>query len=140
MSYSKFKNILKMLLETLSYNPKKLFLIDSFGAFISAILLFLSLSYLEIEFGIPKKIFYILFVIACFLSIFSFVCFININKNYSKYLQIISIANFLYCILTLILLSYSHNSITILGLTYFIIEMIIISCLAFLEYKTAKTK
>ena len=127
-----------MSLIKLNYNPKKLFLIDSIGAFLSAIFLFLILSYFEQEFGLPKKMLYFLFVFACIFSIFSFSCFRIIDKNWSKYLQTISIANFLYCLLTLILIVFYHNRITILGLIYFIIEIIIISCLAYVELKIAK--
>ena len=119
-------------------SPKKIFLIDSIGAFVSAALLFLVLPYFELELGLPKKIFYTLFLFAFIFSIFSFICYRGVDKSWRKYLKIISVANFLYCILTLILLSLYHNSITILGLIYFIVEIIIISCLALLEFRVAK--
>ena len=132
------QNILITLLIKINHNPKKLFLIDSIGAFLTAILLFVILSYFEPEFGLPKQTLYCLFTLACTFAIYSFACYKNVNKNWNKYLQIISIANFLYCLLTLILIIIYRNRITKLGLIYFIIEVIIIGCLAYIEIKIAK--
>ena len=46
-------------------NPKKLFLIDSLGALISAVMLGLVLTRFEHIFGMPQNVLYFLSFIAC---------------------------------------------------------------------------
>ncbi len=132
--------MLKVAIENLTSNPKRLFLIDSIGAFLSASFLFVILSFFEQEFGVPQKTLYLLFGIACFFSTYSIFCSIFVDKQWSVFLKIISIANLFYCLLTIIFLIINHNSITLLGLIYFIIETMIISCLAYIEFRTANRK
>ena len=121
-------------------NPKKIFLIDSIGAFLSAALLFAILSFFVEEFGLPKMILYLLFSIACIFSIYSIFCYYLFEKQWRTYLWTVLIANILYCILTIVFLVIFRNSITLLGLIYFILEIIMISCVAFIELKTVNKK
>ena len=121
-------------------NPKKIFLIDSIGAFLSAALLFAILSFFVEEFGLPKMILYLLFSIACIFSIYSISCYYLFEKQWRTYLWTVLIANILYCILTIVFLVIFRNSITLLGLIYFILEIIMISCIAFIELKTVNKK
>ncbi len=132
------QNILKISIEKLTFNPKNLFLIDSIGAFLSATFLFAILSFFEKKFGLPKKTLYLLFGIAGIFSIYSMCCFVFIGKQWRAFLRTISIANLLYCLLTIIFLVITHNSVTLLGLLYFILETIIISSLAYIELRTAQ--
>jgi hypothetical protein len=118
-------------------NPKKLFLIDSIGALLSAILLGLVLARFENIFGMPPKTLYALSFIACIFSIYSFLCFSGKIENWRPYLKIIAIANLLYCLLTIGLIIYFYQKLTVLGLIYFVLEIIIITILAMIELKTA---
>lgn len=132
------KCTLKALIENLTSNPKRIFLMDSIGAFLSATSLMVILCFFEPEFEIPKKMLYFLFVIACILSIYSIRCYYLFDKRWEKHLRTILIANILYCILTITLLAIFRNSVTLLAIIYFILELIIISCIAFIEIKTVK--
>ena len=117
--------------------PQKLFLVDSLGALLSAILLGLVLTRFEKTFGMPQNELYILAVIPCIFTMYSFLCFLSKTKNWRPLMKIIATANFLYCCLTAGLMVYFYEKLTVLGLIYFILEIIIVISLAFIEWKTA---
>lgn len=52
-------------------------------------------------------------------------------------MKIIAMANLMYCCLTMGLVIYLHQQLTIIGLIYFILEIIIISILVVIELKAA---
>ncbi|MCF6348539.1 MAG: hypothetical protein L3J20_09610 [Flavobacteriaceae bacterium] len=81
-------------------NPKKLFLIDSLGAFITAFLLGVVLTRFEVVFGMPKTVLYYLSLIALIFSIYSICCHFLLEKNWKPYLKGIIIANLTYCLIT----------------------------------------
>jgi hypothetical protein len=116
-------------------NPKRLFLIDGFGAFLTAFFLFIILRTFNEYFGMPKTTLSFLSTIALAFSVYSFCCFFFVNKKWNSFLRAISIANFLYCCLTLGLVIYYYPRLTILGVAYFLIEIVIIGGLVFLEIK-----
>lgn len=118
-------------------NPRKLFLADSVGALVSALMLGMVLVKFENVFGVPQKTLYALSFTACIFSIYSFVCFLANMKNWKPYLKFIAIVNLLYCFITLALIIYLCKTLTVLGLTYFVLEIILITILAIIELKTA---
>lgn len=120
-------------------NPPKLFLIDSLGGLLSAFMLGFVLVKFESSVGMSRSILYFLSGIALVFSVYSFVCFLLKIKKWQIYLKIIAIANLLYCCLTLILLVYWYEKLTILGLIYFVIEIIIVVVLAIIELKVVVT-
>ena len=101
-------------------NPKKLFLIDGFGAILSAFLLGVVLVKFEEIFGIPTSVLYFLATIPIFFVIYDVFC-------YQKHLKIglllkgIAVLNILYCCISIGLISCHFSSITILGWTYIIV-------------------
>ena len=115
----------------------KLFLIDSLGGLLSAFILGFVLIKFESRFGMSPSILYLLSGVALVFSVYSFICFLRRMKNWQIYLKIIAIANLLYCCLTMILLVYWYKKLTILGLIYFVIEIIIVFFLAVIELKKA---
>lgn len=117
--------------------PQKLFLVDSLGALLSAILLGLILARFEKIFGMPQNVLYILAVIPCIFTVYSFLCFLSKTAHWRPLMKIIAIANLLYCCLTAGLMVYFYQKLTVLGLIYFILEIIIVISLAFIEWKTA---
>lgn len=121
-------------------NHKKIFLIDSLGALISAFLLGIVLVRFEIVFGMPKEGLFILSILACFLALYSFVNYILVIKNWRFYLKIIAWINLIYCCLTIGFITYFHRKVTALGCAYFFIEIIIILILANIEINVAKSK
>lgn len=119
-------------------SPKSLFLIDSLGA-LSSIISGLILAQFESFLGVSADIFYTLAAIAVFFCIFSSCCFLQMVKNQQLGLKIIATANFSYCGLSAIAGVYSHQNISIWGIFYFIIEILIIASLATVEWKKAQT-
>lgn len=121
----------------MSVPAKKLFLIDSIGALLSAFLLGMVLANFENAFGIPKNVFYSLSAIACLFLLYSSTCFLFLKENWKPYLTIIAIGNLFYCCLTIGMLLYFYRTVTVLAWIYFIGEVTIIVALATLELKTA---
>ena len=117
----------------LALNPKRLFLIDSLGAFFTALLLFAILRTFNEYFGMPKTTLDFLSIIALAFSVYSFCCFFLVNKNWHPFLRAIIIANLLYSCLTLGLVIYNYPRLTILGVTYFLLEIVVVCGLVFFE-------
>lgn len=118
-------------------HPKKLFLIDSLGALLTAFLLFVVVRNFNEYFGLPKIILTYISAIALLLSVYSISCFYFIKSNWTFFIRIIAYANILYCVLISILLLRHHSTLTVLGLTYFLIEIAIICGLAYMELNAA---
>lgn len=123
-------------LDKLSNNAKVVFLLDAIGALLSALFIFIILTYFENQIGVPAKTLIFLIIVAIVLSIFSFCCYLIQNKNLKQNLKVISRANIIYCILTIITLFAYRQVITKLGLLYFIFEIFIIILIVIVELKT----
>lgn len=118
-------------------NPKKLFLIDSLGALLSAGMLGIVLTRFESTVGMPKQVLYFLAILACIFAVYSFLCFLWVKSNWQIYLKIIALVNLAYCCLTIGLIIYEYQELTNLGLCYFVLEIIVVTVLAMIELKTA---
>ncbi len=118
-------------------NPKHLFLFDSLGALVSAVLLGLVLANFESTFGMPQATVYMLAIIPIPFFFYSLFCFLLYPENWRPYLRLIAIANILYCLLTLSLMFIKHSELTFLGFGYFIGEIIIVVSLAVFELRVA---
>jgi len=129
----------KQLIQTCLGSPRKLFLVDGLGALVSAFLLGVVLVRLENIFGIPQSALYILAFVPCVFALYDFCCFFILKKNESAFLIVIGYANILYCLLSIGLAFCHHHSITYLGWTYLIVEIVIVLILAFTEIRTART-
>ena len=123
----------------LAKKPERLFLIDSFGAILTAFLLFVVLRNFHEYFGMPQSILTCLAGIALIFCIYSATCYLLLKDNWSPYIKVISTANLLYCVLTIVLIVIYYPVLTILGLGYFIAEIVVICGLVFIELKVAKT-
>lgn len=118
--------------------PKIIFLIDGLGALLTAFLLFVVLRSFNEYFGIPKEILNYLSAIAAGLCIYSTLCFLFLKTNWILFIRVIAFANLFYCILTVGLLIIYCPLITIAGITYFFVEMVIICGLSYAELNVAK--
>jgi len=118
-------------------NPQQLFLIDALGAVLSALLLGLVLPLVETFIGVPSQVLYYLAAAALCFAVYSFSCYFLFPKNWSVFMRGIAVINLAYCCVTLGFVIFLHQQITLLGLLYFIGEIIIIVTLAILELKTA---
>ncbi|MNQ78604.1 hypothetical protein D3C85_935230 [compost metagenome] len=120
--------------------PKNIFLIDAFGAILTAFLLFFVLRTFNTFFGLSKTTLEYLSFLALIFSIYSFFCFFLLNNNWKSYLKIICIANVLYCLLTFAIILYYYQSISVFGIAYFLGEILVIAGLVFLEITTIRDK
>lgn len=123
-------------LNKLISNPKRVFLLDGMGAVLTCVLLSFVLSPFNHFIGLPNQIFLLLSLIALIFAGYSLTCFAFFRNRTSKLLLPIIVANSLYCVLTFALLLYYHETITFLGISYFIGEIIILGLLICLEFKT----
>ncbi|MFT4973000.1 MAG: hypothetical protein ACI9XO_004416 [Paraglaciecola sp.] len=118
-------------------NPKQLFLIDGFGAILSAFLLGIVLVHFENCFGMPVKALYFLAILPCFFAIYDFICFFKAGENWQPYLRIIAFANLIYCVISIGFVVNFYELLTDLGKLYFLLELIIVLLLVLVELKTA---
>lgn len=125
-----------LLLNNKRIPPKSLFLIDAIGALLTAVCIAFVLKPFKDYIGLPANILNILAIIAGVFSLYSFCCFLFLRSRWRMFLFTIGIANILYCIFTTILLIIHAETISIIGLGYFLAEMGIITWLAITEFKT----
>lgn len=117
---------------------RKLFLLDGFGAILSAVLLGVVLAKLESFFGIPKSTLYVLAALPCFFACYDFYCYFKTALNLGSFLKGIAIMNLLYCGLSVALAFYHFRLLTGYGWTYMMIEVMIVVALASIEWRVAK--
>lgn len=103
------------------------------GALLTAFLTGVVLRMFVNTFGMPPKLLSILSILACIFAVYSMSCYFLIGKNWRTYLKIIAVANLMYCLLTAILVMLLYQQITILGIIYFIGEILIILGLVYVE-------
>ncbi len=121
----------------MNQKPRALFFADYLGAILSSFILGIVLVYFQSYIGLPKTILYQLAIIAMVLMTYSGLCILLIKKNHKPFLFTIGIANICYCIGSLFIMNTYFAELTILGLSYFILEKGIVLTLAYLEIKTA---
>ncbi|MEO9894364.1 hypothetical protein [Aurantibacter sp.] len=127
-------------LNELALRPKQLFLVDAIGAVISAFFLGIVLVQLNSFIGLPIRTLYILAVIPCFFAVYSFCSYFFLKLNLRPFLRIIALANLCYCCLTLILLFVHFKELKVLGLSYFLIELMIVIIISIVELKASRKK
>lgn len=123
--------------DNLRSNPGKLFLVDGLGASLTALLLFGILIPFQKAFGMPRFVLEILSLFALVFACYSFSCFFFVKSNRQIFLKTIATANTLYCCLTAFFVIFYFEKLTVWGIGYFVIEMIIILSLVLLEMKIA---
>lgn len=124
------------LLNKLTSNPKRLFLLDGLGACLTTLLLVGILVPFQTTFGMPQSTLQTLYLVAIAFGIYSILCFLLVKRNWILFLKIIATANTLYCCLTAFYVVYYFEQLTVLGVIYFVVEMAIIVELVYLEMKT----
>ncbi len=115
---------------------KRLLIIDIFGALITTTLLLLVVNNFNHFFGVTSSQINILAIISFLICSYGIVCWLTTKKNWKLLLLILALFNLIYCLTTVFVLN-SSTGLTIYGILYFFIEIVIILVLAFLEIKTA---
>ncbi len=128
------------MLQNFLNKPKKIFLLDSFGALLTTILIYFLLRNFNDFFGLSKDVFELLSLLALIFFIYSINCYFLVKQNWKSFLKIICTANILYCILTFGILIFNYESISIFGIIYFLAEIVVIIGLVILEMKIIKSK
>ncbi len=123
-------------IDNLVKKPRKLFVIDGLGALLSAFLLGVVLVQLKHLIGVPSQTLYILASIPVLFAVYDLVCFYRWREGHSKYLKYIAFANILYCVFSIVMMINHAHSLTALGWTYFIIEILIVLAIALIELKS----
>lgn len=126
------------LLQELSANPRRIFLIDGAGAVLTAFLLCVVLASFESFFGMPVRVLYVLGAVAAVFAVYSFSCYCWLKRSYRSFLAAIIIANLLYAVLSLGLVIYYFPQLSNWGLLYFAGEIIVILVLVAIEYRCLK--
>lgn len=118
-------------------NPSHLFLIDGVGAILSAISLGAVLVLFEEFFGMPRTTLYVLAIFPCLFAIYDFYCLKIKSVNLFAFLKWIALMNLFYCVLSIAAMLFHYNELTIYGLIYFIVEIIIVFSLSIIEYRVS---
>lgn len=113
---------------------QKLLLLDSIGAILSALFLVVIKEF-EPIFGITCEIIVLLLPFPLLFSIYSFVAYFYSKNQWPLFLKGIAVGNLIYCFVTLYSIIVFFKKLTALGISYFLIEIIIIVSLAIYELK-----
>lgn len=130
--------MLQQTIDQLTINPKRLFLLDGLGALLSAFMLGVILVKFNAYIGMPLSILYFLAVLPCFFAVFDFCCYFKLSTKWSVFIMIIAVLNLIYCVISFGFLILHYPDLTTLGKSYFILELIILIILIFIELKVAK--
>jgi hypothetical protein len=123
--------------------PKQLFLLDGFGAILTSVIHGVVLTAFSESFGIPKSVFLALALLVSLYAVYSFTCHSRFEKlahRWKFWLRGIAIANLFFCVITLGLIIYFYETLTTVGLLYFIGEIVVIIGIAVFELKTASNQ
>ena len=112
---------------------EKRFLLDAFGAFLTALLLGVILPAFQPFFGMPVTVLYCLAGIAAVFCLYSLGCHFRAGDQWRPLLRAIALANLAYCCLTMGLVVYWWEQLTALGVLYFVGEAGIVLGLAGME-------
>lgn len=125
---------MRKIIGQLSANVRTLFLVDGTGAFLTAFTLFAILRTFSGYIGMPASVLTWLSVVAFVFCLYSLTCYFFVRNRWRPFLMVISLANLLYCVLTLGLVIYYRDDMTVLGIAYFLAEMAIILVLVYVEF------
>jgi hypothetical protein len=126
------------MLQNFPNKTKNIFLLDGFGALLTTLLLYFILRNFNDFFGLSKDIFEYLSNIAFAFFLYSISCYFLAKQNWKSLLKIICALNVLYCLLTFGIILYHYENISIFGVIYFLLEILVIALIVFLEIKLIK--
>lgn len=133
------KPAIQQFINKMAANPRTIFLIDGLGALVSAFSLGVVLVQLEQYIGMPVRTLYLLAAIPVVFIIYSLSCSFWIMENWRPFLKAIAVANLLYCFVSVACIFLHLPLLTSLGLTYFLLEIVVLIVLVSIEFKIANT-
>lgn len=129
--------MLNRLLNIFIEHPKRLFLIDSIGAYLTVVMLLAVLLPFEKHIGMPPPILRLLAMPASAFAFYSACCYWLVRTRWRLFLNGIAVANLLYCCLTAWLIIRYYNQLTDLGVAYFVFEIAVVCALVWVERQVA---
>lgn len=126
-----------MLFNLRSLNHTQLFLIDGIGALLSAILLWL-VYYCRNIFAVPDSMYHQLIAFPVFFACYSLTCLLIKPRSWKIFLAIVTVSNVLYAGYSLLLVSHYADQLTIYGIIYFLLEIVGIIALVYVEISFLK--
>jgi hypothetical protein len=126
-------------IDSITSRPRLLFLIDGLGALLTALMIGGVQVQWAAYIGLPLSVLYLLAGLALVFCAYSLTCHFLLGRRWRPFLLAIMIANTSYCLLTLSLMIYHADSVTLLGWVYYLVEIVIVGVLVWLE-KTAYLK
>ena len=117
---------------------RKLFLLDGSGALLTALMLMLVLPKLDLLTGIDPDMITVMVLIAFLLTAMSLTFFFTYNQQSYKVLQVIGISNLLYSGIIVVVLLVHGSSMKPLGMTYFILEGLVVALLGLVDIRKHK--
>ncbi|MBL7708986.1 MAG: hypothetical protein JNJ86_07920 [Chitinophagaceae bacterium] len=127
----------RLFYEQLALNPRKLFLVDSAGALLTAFLTGVILVMFRDFFGMPKRVLIVLSLTALLFAVYSLSCYFFSGGHWRICLRVIAIANLLYCCATAGLVIFFYSSLSIFGVLYFVGEILLVGILVSIEWRSA---
>ena len=134
------KSIINNIIIQLTGKPRILFLVDSVGALLTTLSLFVVLRTFHELIGMPVSVLTYLSILSAFFCLYSAACFLFLKRYWVPFIWIIGTANLLYCVLTLGLVLVYYSQLSGLGVAYFLGEMMIVCILVYIEFRVAKAK
>lgn len=117
---------------------KMLFLIDSIGALLTAFFLYVVMRQFNYYVGMPNQVLTLLSIVAICFFLYSMLCLIILKRNRGPFIKVIGIANFIYCLLTIAMLFKYHHVLTVIGESYFLVEIVLICILSYIEINVSR--
>ena len=124
--------MVQRLVDRLRQQPRLVFLIDGLGAMVSALSLGVVLPAFEGYVGMPRRVLAFLAVVALAFATGSIACYVG-SRRWRRALRIISSANLAYCGVTAALVVAYWAPLTVVGVTYFALEILVIGGLVVVE-------
>lgn len=115
--------------------PHRIFLLDGLGALLSAAGLGIVLPGFPDTFGAQPGILYLLAGVACVFAAYSFSCYFLRPAQWRPFLVAIATANTLYSFFTTWWVFLAGYGLLLPGKIYFVLELIVLTGLIFLELK-----
>jgi hypothetical protein len=106
---------------------------DASGALLSSFIFSFILIPFQEYLGMPTKSIFILSLIAFGLFFYSYSCYKLVSTGFKWYIKLLIRLNSLYVLFSVASVIYYFNQLTILGISYFLIEITFISALLYLE-------
>jgi hypothetical protein len=126
---------METLIAYFAMHPRNLFLVDGFGAALTAIMIGLVMPALPQLFIVPTSICYGLAAVAMLFALYSFVCAVLLHSSFRWYFLAIGVANLAYCIATACVVCIYFQQFTLYANLYFLLEIVVIISLVIIELK-----